>query len=149
MGRQIVMLPGHSQVPFFHDRGVVTSTEQLALGRKKSLGGRSAVIKLLLLILCASAGSNEGESQTGLTHNTAPNQVMETNDASLASSQHGFSITVFTSPDDQFWPNSVIIEGVHEVMLVDAQLASRRCAPPSANRSNRDGTPRPGRARSH
>jgi len=29
---------------------------------------------------------------------------------------------VFTSPDDQFWANSVIIEGEHEVMLVDAQL---------------------------
>jgi glyoxylase-like metal-dependent hydrolase (beta-lactamase superfamily II) len=29
---------------------------------------------------------------------------------------------VFTSPDDQFWANSVIIEGAREVMLVDAQL---------------------------
>jgi glyoxylase-like metal-dependent hydrolase (beta-lactamase superfamily II) len=36
--------------------------------------------------------------------------------------QRGFSITVFTSPDDQFWTNSVIVEGTHEVMLVDAQL---------------------------
>src|ERR1700686_2032650 len=36
--------------------------------------------------------------------------------------QHGLSIKVFTSPDDQFWTNSVIIEGEHEVMLVDAQL---------------------------
>jgi glyoxylase-like metal-dependent hydrolase (beta-lactamase superfamily II) len=36
--------------------------------------------------------------------------------------QHGFSIKVFTSPDDQFWTNSVIIEGTREVMLVDAQL---------------------------
>src|ERR1700675_4453864 len=36
--------------------------------------------------------------------------------------QHGYSIKVFTSPDDQFWTNSVIIEGEHEVMLVDAQL---------------------------
>src|SRR5216684_1358111 len=36
--------------------------------------------------------------------------------------QHGFSIKVFTSTDDQFWTNSVIIEGTHEVMLVDAQL---------------------------
>jgi len=36
--------------------------------------------------------------------------------------QHGFSIKVFTSPDDQFWTNSVIIEGTNEVMLVDAQL---------------------------
>jgi glyoxylase-like metal-dependent hydrolase (beta-lactamase superfamily II) len=36
--------------------------------------------------------------------------------------QPGFSIKVFTSPDDQFWVNSVIIEGADEVMLVDAQL---------------------------
>src|SRR5438876_3731717 len=33
-----------------------------------------------------------------------------------------FSIKVVTSLDDQFWVNSVIIEGTHEVMLVDAQL---------------------------
>jgi glyoxylase-like metal-dependent hydrolase (beta-lactamase superfamily II) len=32
------------------------------------------------------------------------------------------SIKVFTSQDDRFWTNSAIIEGVHEVMLVDAQL---------------------------
>src|ERR1700686_2954581 len=36
--------------------------------------------------------------------------------------RQGFLIKVFTSPDDQFWTNSVIIEGEHEVMLVDAQL---------------------------
>ena len=29
---------------------------------------------------------------------------------------------MITSLDDQFWTNSVIIEGTHEVMLVDAQL---------------------------
>ena len=40
----------------------------------------------------------------------------------IAAGQRGFSIKVFTSPDDQFWANSVIIEGTHEVMLVDAQL---------------------------
>src|SRR2546427_1661067 len=40
----------------------------------------------------------------------------------FAAGQRGFSIKVFTSPDDQFWTNSVIIEGKHEVMLVDAQL---------------------------
>ena len=40
----------------------------------------------------------------------------------FADSQHGVSIKVFTSQDDQFWTNSVLIEGVHEVMLVDAQL---------------------------
>jgi len=55
----------------------------------------SAVISLLFIISCPSA---------------------------LADGQHGFSIKVFTSPDDQFWTNSVIIEGTHEVMLVDAQL---------------------------
>ena len=33
-----------------------------------------------------------------------------------------FSIDVFTSPDDQFWANSTIIEAAHAVMLVDAQL---------------------------
>ena len=42
--------------------------------------------------------------------------------SAFADGQHGFSIKVFTSPDDQFWTNSVIIEGTHEVMLVDAQL---------------------------
>src|ERR1700732_1922729 len=40
----------------------------------------------------------------------------------VAGGQHRFSIKVFTSPDDQFWNNSVIVEGEHEVMLVDAQL---------------------------
>src|SRR6476646_5179129 len=42
--------------------------------------------------------------------------------SAFAAGQQGFSIKVFTSPDDQFWANSVIIEGEHEVMLVDAQL---------------------------
>ena len=40
----------------------------------------------------------------------------------FAGAQHGFSIKVFTSLDDQFWTNSVLIEGAHGVMLVDAQL---------------------------
>jgi glyoxylase-like metal-dependent hydrolase (beta-lactamase superfamily II) len=40
----------------------------------------------------------------------------------FAGDRRGFSIKVFTSPDDQFWTNSVIIEGANEVMLVDAQL---------------------------
>jgi glyoxylase-like metal-dependent hydrolase (beta-lactamase superfamily II) len=42
--------------------------------------------------------------------------------SAFAAGQQGFSIKVFTSADDQFWVNSVIIEGEHEVMLVDAQL---------------------------
>src|SRR6202165_1168326 len=42
--------------------------------------------------------------------------------SAFAAGQQGFSIKMFTSPDDQFWANSVIIEGAREVMLVDAQL---------------------------
>src|ERR1700675_5096803 len=42
--------------------------------------------------------------------------------SAFAAGQQSFSIKVFTSPDDQFWTNSVIIEGAREVMLVDAQL---------------------------
>ena len=61
----------------------------------RGLAVRSAVTNLLFLISSPSA---------------------------IAGGQHGFSIKVFTSPDDQFWTNSVIIEGTHEVMLVDAQL---------------------------
>ena len=71
------------------------STAQLTLERNKGVAVCSAVISLLFLISCASA---------------------------LAISHHGFSIKVFTSSDDQFWTNSVILEGEHEVMLVDAQL---------------------------
>jgi glyoxylase-like metal-dependent hydrolase (beta-lactamase superfamily II) len=63
--------------------------------RSKGLAVSSAVISLVLLISCPSA---------------------------FATSQHGISIKVFTSPDDQFSVNSVIVEGDHEVMLVDAQL---------------------------
>jgi glyoxylase-like metal-dependent hydrolase (beta-lactamase superfamily II) len=40
----------------------------------------------------------------------------------FAGSQPAVSIKVVTSKDDQFWTNSVIVEGAHEVMLVDAQL---------------------------
>jgi glyoxylase-like metal-dependent hydrolase (beta-lactamase superfamily II) len=40
----------------------------------------------------------------------------------LAAGPQAVSIKVITSLDDQFWTNSVIIEGKHEVMLVDAQL---------------------------
>jgi glyoxylase-like metal-dependent hydrolase (beta-lactamase superfamily II) len=42
--------------------------------------------------------------------------------SAFGSGQHGLSLRVFTSPDDQFWTNSVIVEGPNEVMLVDAQL---------------------------
>src|ERR1700746_248413 len=42
--------------------------------------------------------------------------------SAFATGRQAFSINVVTSLDDQFWVNSVIIEGTHEVMLVDAQL---------------------------
>jgi len=42
--------------------------------------------------------------------------------SAFGGAQHGFSIKVVTSPDDQLWTNSVTIEGTHEMMLVDAQL---------------------------
>jgi glyoxylase-like metal-dependent hydrolase (beta-lactamase superfamily II) len=42
--------------------------------------------------------------------------------SAFAGGQQAFSIKVVTSPDDQFWNNSVIVEGEHQVMLVDAQL---------------------------
>ena len=48
--------------------------------------------------------------------------------SAFAGDQPGFSIKVFTSPDDQFWINSVIIEGADEVMLVDAQLTKTNAA---------------------
>jgi len=42
--------------------------------------------------------------------------------SAFAAGQNAFGIKVVTSQDDQFWVNSVVIEGTHEVMLVDAQL---------------------------
>src|SRR5258708_37979758 len=118
MGREVVVVCGNQRLLRLHARGAVMSTEQLTLERRKigefmepskkesfheNLRFRfvrgfavcSAVISLLFLISCPSA---------------------------FAGGRHGFSIKVFTSPDDQFWTNSIIIEGVHEVMLVDAQL---------------------------
>jgi len=67
----------------------------MSIMRMKGLAVCSAAISLLLVISCPSA---------------------------FASSQHGISIRVFTSPEDQFSVNSVIVEGDQEVMLVDAQL---------------------------
>jgi glyoxylase-like metal-dependent hydrolase (beta-lactamase superfamily II) len=48
--------------------------------------------------------------------------VLAFTQASTAKSQQALPIKVVTSSDDQFWTNSVIIEGPQEVMLVDAQL---------------------------
>ena len=42
--------------------------------------------------------------------------------ASPAKARQAFAIKVVTPAGDQFWANSIVIEGTHEVMLVDAQL---------------------------
>ena len=42
--------------------------------------------------------------------------------SAFAGNRHSLSIRIITSQDDQFWTNSVMIEGEQEVMLVDAQL---------------------------
>jgi glyoxylase-like metal-dependent hydrolase (beta-lactamase superfamily II) len=97
-------------------------TQKLTSEHKKSVAVCSAAITPLFLICCPPAGSTDRDSQAGSTHNTATNQLVETAGASPASSQRGLLIKVFTSPDDQFWTNSIIVEGAHEVMLVDAQL---------------------------
>src|SRR6202049_4889236 len=72
-----------------------TFTAKVAMGAFMALAACSAAISLLFLIACPVA---------------------------LAASQHGVSIKVITSQDDQFWTNSVLIEEEHEMMLVDAQL---------------------------
>src|SRR5712672_3327600 len=48
--------------------------------------------------------------------------VLDFAPASLAQGPQTFKTTVVTPAGDQFWTNSVIIEGAHELMLVDAQL---------------------------
>jgi glyoxylase-like metal-dependent hydrolase (beta-lactamase superfamily II) len=62
------------------------------------------IVASALLIIAIAAYAQQSSDNPGISPST------------------GFSITVFTSRDDQFWTNSVIIEGTHEVMLVDAQL---------------------------
>src|ERR1700730_10965391 len=98
------------------------STAQFTPERKKGLALFSAALTPFFLFWCSSAVSTDRDSLTGLTHNTATNELIETHGASMSSSQQGFSIKVFTSPDDQFSVNSVVVEGDDEVMLVDAQL---------------------------
>ncbi len=90
-----------TQALCLHDRGVVMSTGQLMPERKKGLAVCSAVITPVFLLWCPPAGSTDRASQTGLTDNSAPNQLIETHGASLATRQQGLSVKVFTSPDDQ------------------------------------------------
>jgi glyoxylase-like metal-dependent hydrolase (beta-lactamase superfamily II) len=98
------------------------STEELTPERKKGLALFSAALSPFFLFWCSSAVSTGRDSLTGSTHNTGTNELVETHGASVSSSQQGLSIRVFTSPDDQFSVNSVVVEGDDEVMLVDAQL---------------------------
>jgi glyoxylase-like metal-dependent hydrolase (beta-lactamase superfamily II) len=96
MGRQIVTIMGEIKIGEFMESSKKERVHENVRSRfVKGLAVCSAVSSLLFLISCPSA---------------------------FARGQHGFSIKVFTSTDDQFWTNSVIIEGTHEVMLVDAQL---------------------------
>ncbi len=92
MERQIVTIIGEIKIGEFMEP---SKKESLQLGFVRALAVCSAVTSLFFLMSSPPA---------------------------FASGQHGFSIKVFTSTDDQFWTNSVIIEGTHEVMLVDAQL---------------------------
>src|ERR1700704_387654 len=96
MGRQIVTIMGEIKIGEFMEPSKKESFHgKLRFRFVRSLAICSAVTSLLFLISSPAASTG---------------------------GQHGFSIKVFTSPDDQFWTNSVIIEGKHEVMLVDAQL---------------------------
>src|SRR6266513_1565013 len=95
MGRQIVTIMGEIKIGEFMEPSKKESFQgKLRFRVVRGLAVCSAT-SLLFLVSCPSA---------------------------FAGGQHGFSIKVFTSTDDQFWTNSVIIEGTHEVMLVDAQL---------------------------
>jgi glyoxylase-like metal-dependent hydrolase (beta-lactamase superfamily II) len=96
MGRQIVTIMGEIKIGEFMESSKKESFQgKLRFRFVRGLAVCSAVTSLLFLVSSPSA---------------------------LAGGQHDFSINVFTSTDDQFWTNSVIIEGTHEVMLVDAQL---------------------------
>src|SRR6267154_3506472 len=96
MGRQIVTIMGEIRIGEFMEPSQKGSFQGKFRFRFSSgLAVCSAVTSLLFLISSPSA---------------------------FAGGQHGFSIRVFTSLDDQFWTNSIIIEGKHEVLLVDAQL---------------------------
>jgi glyoxylase-like metal-dependent hydrolase (beta-lactamase superfamily II) len=96
MGRQIVTIRSEIKIGKFMEPSKKESFQgKLRFRFVRGLAVCSSVTSLLFLISSPSA---------------------------FAGGQHGFSIKVFTSPDDQFWTNSVILEGTHEVMLVDAQL---------------------------
>src|SRR5882762_9032773 len=96
MGRQIVTIMGEIKIGEFMEPSNKESFQgKFRFRFVRGLAVRSAVTSLLFLISSPSA---------------------------FAGGQHSLSIKVFTSTDDQFWTNSVIIEGTHEVMLVDAQL---------------------------
>src|SRR5882724_10660495 len=64
-----------------------------------------------------AASSCPAFADPSVTHPALPART------SPAKREQVLSLSVFTSPEEQFWVNSTIIEGAHEVMLVDAQLS--------------------------
>ena len=86
-------------------------TAQLPQERKNGLGLFSAVLSPVFLFWCSPAGSFDRDSPPGPARNAVTNEFAETHGASPSSRQRGFSIKVFTSPDDQFSVNSVVVEG--------------------------------------
>ena len=76
------------------------------------------VLRLSILLLSAyAAHSYPASADPSIT------QLALLARASLAKREQVFSLKVLTSPEEQFWVNSIIIEGTREVMLVDAQLS--------------------------
>src|SRR6267378_678515 len=96
MGRQIVIIMGEIKIG-----------EVMEPSKKESLNGNLRLRVVRGLAVCSAVTSF---------------LFLISSTSAFAGGQHGFSIKVFTSTDDQFWTNSVILEGTHEVMLVDAQL---------------------------
>src|SRR5258707_4643596 len=96
MGRQIATIMGEIKIGEF-----------MGPSKKESFQGKFRFRFVSGLAVCSAV--------TGLL-------FLISSPSAFAGGQHGFSIKVFTSRDDQFWTNSVILEGTHEVMLVDAQL---------------------------
>src|SRR5258707_7475136 len=86
----------HGELPHFCRPQIKSLTFQWRDGRISVIFRCRNSFKLLFLCSCVT-----------LAFTQAP----------IAKSQQAFAITVVTSSDDQFWTNSVIVEGTHEVML--------------------------------
>jgi glyoxylase-like metal-dependent hydrolase (beta-lactamase superfamily II) len=96
MGRQIVTIMGEIKIGEFMEPS-----------KKESFRGKFRIRFVSGLAVCSAV--------TSLF-------FLMSSPSAFAGGHDKFSIKVFTSLDDQFWTNSVIVEGTHEVILVDAQL---------------------------